>query len=305
MDNLKPMPDPVRDLIAFAEGQSRRQDKTETCPDGQDWNDLYSEVLALKTARPLELPARGVRRLTDSELSTLINAMGSGRDKYREYAIELRAMTGVGKPVLSRLAEQFDQQAVDADTLVLLLAGAGAVEVIGCECATRGAMEFSQQPIIFPQWLRALGFEDQSYSNDCAGRAMLPLVNGLSLCCWVNFTDKQEREGGPDQKLYHLHTCETDGDMDYLDILYDGDDAAECQAAIDAYLTNAEPCADCGARIVSAHSATCFLAHPPEPSHDDSVKCCPDCEKPNQFGELCAECTRDRDAREATVDREL
>jgi hypothetical protein len=30
-----------------------------------------------------------------------------------------------------------------------------------------------------------------------------------------------------------------------------------------------------------------------EPEHDDSVKCCPDCEKPNQFGELCAECARE------------
>ena len=32
-----------------------------------------------------------------------------------------------------------------------------------------------------------------------------------------------------------------------------------------------------------------------EPSHDDSVKYCPDCEKPNQFGELCADCTHERE----------
>jgi predicted amidophosphoribosyltransferase len=31
----------------------------------------------------------------------------------------------------------------------------------------------------------------------------------------------------------------------------------------------------------------------PEPSHDDSVKFCPNCEQPNQFGQLCAECERD------------
>ena len=31
-----------------------------------------------------------------------------------------------------------------------------------------------------------------------------------------------------------------------------------------------------------------------EPECDDSVLCCPDCEKPNQFGELCAECERER-----------
>ena len=33
-----------------------------------------------------------------------------------------------------------------------------------------------------------------------------------------------------------------------------------------------------------------------EPIHDDGVFCCPDCERPNQFGELCAECEREREA---------
>jgi len=31
-----------------------------------------------------------------------------------------------------------------------------------------------------------------------------------------------------------------------------------------------------------------------EPVIDDSVKYCPDCERPNQFGELCASCLEDR-----------
>jgi hypothetical protein len=30
------------------------------------------------------------------------------------------------------------------------------------------------------------------------------------------------------------------------------------------------------------------------PDIDDSVKCCPDCEGPNQFGELCVTCARER-----------
>lgn len=34
-----------------------------------------------------------------------------------------------------------------------------------------------------------------------------------------------------------------------------------------------------------------------EPSHDDSVKCCPDCERANQFGEVCADCERERQLR--------
>lgn len=31
-----------------------------------------------------------------------------------------------------------------------------------------------------------------------------------------------------------------------------------------------------------------------EPDHDDTVHCCPDCEQPNQFGELCPRCQHDR-----------
>jgi len=32
-----------------------------------------------------------------------------------------------------------------------------------------------------------------------------------------------------------------------------------------------------------------------EPDHDDTVHCCPDCERPNQFGELCPSCERERE----------
>lgn len=40
-----------------------------------------------------------------------------------------------------------------------------------------------------------------------------------------------------------------------------------------------------------------------EPKCDDTVKCCPDCETPNQFGELCGRCLQDRQA-EAQYDAE-
>jgi hypothetical protein len=33
-----------------------------------------------------------------------------------------------------------------------------------------------------------------------------------------------------------------------------------------------------------------------EPEIDDTVHCCPDCEKPNQFGELCWDCQCERQA---------
>lgn len=31
-----------------------------------------------------------------------------------------------------------------------------------------------------------------------------------------------------------------------------------------------------------------------DPDFDDTVKCCPDCERPNQFGEICPSCEHDR-----------
>lgn len=34
----------------------------------------------------------------------------------------------------------------------------------------------------------------------------------------------------------------------------------------------------------------------PEPSIDDTVHCCPNCERPNQFGELCLSCQSEIEA---------
>lgn len=39
----------------------------------------------------------------------------------------------------------------------------------------------------------------------------------------------------------------------------------------------------------------------PEPDHNDEVLCCPDCERPNQFGELCTECERERELNHDTM----
>jgi hypothetical protein len=32
-----------------------------------------------------------------------------------------------------------------------------------------------------------------------------------------------------------------------------------------------------------------------DPTYDDSVKFCPDCGRPNQFGELCSSCQQERE----------
>ncbi len=43
---------------------------------------------------------------------------------------------------------------------------------------------------------------------------------------------------------------------------------------------------------------------PSPESQDDTVHACPECERPNQFGELCAECTQERDRYESTREME-
>jgi hypothetical protein len=68
-----------------------------------------------------------------------------------------------------------------------------------------------------------------------------------------------------------------------------------------------EVCGDCGMivcrehRVLTQDSTQCRGCHDtapddePEPSHDDTVLCCPECEIPNQFGELCFRCQREID----------
>jgi hypothetical protein len=56
--------------------------------------------------------------------------------------------------------------------------------------------------------------------------------------------------------------------------------AAECNACPDVDAN----CCEC----------SCHLDLP-EPDHHDEVLCCPDCEHPNQFGELCNSCRKERD----------
>lgn len=52
-------------------------------------------------------------------------------------------------------------------------------------------------------------------------------------------------------------------------------------------------CCHCNERIPSAYAEESALGQDPNPI-DDSVKVCPDCEQPNQFGEVCSSCQHDR-----------
>lgn len=62
----------------------------------------------------------------------------------------------------------------------------------------------------------------------------------------------------------------------------------------------AAACAEIGAVIYEEADPAAECATE-EPSQDDTVHCCPECETPNQFGELCHRCQRDQD--EATTER--
>lgn len=52
-------------------------------------------------------------------------------------------------------------------------------------------------------------------------------------------------------------------------------------------------CPDCPDVDANCCECSCHLDLG-EPDHNDEVKCCPDCERPNQFGELCDSCRRDQ-----------
>lgn len=67
---------------------------------------------------------------------------------------------------------------------------------------------------------------------------------------------------------------------------YKGNTISDCDCGGPQYGTDHAP--DCR-MILDAED----IDH--ELDHGDAVRCCPECEKSNQFGELCPACTRDRD----------
>lgn len=52
-------------------------------------------------------------------------------------------------------------------------------------------------------------------------------------------------------------------------------------------------CFECGCDVREGETCDC-QCFDDDPDHDDTTHCCPDCERPNQFGELCAACARER-----------
>lgn len=97
--------------------------------------------------------------------------------------------------------------------------------------------------IEFPQFLRDLGFEDRSWHNDLCARAELTLPgysedNGYpALTCWCEHAATEDREFH-DFPLYRLEANITaaSGDPQDLNVLYEGDDPAECEKAVQNYL---------------------------------------------------------------------
>lgn len=65
--------------------------------------------------------------------------------------------------------------------------------------------------------------------------------------------------------------------------------------AVDATLTQALRNAIEALRKAQARIDSVIYADDQEPDHDDTVRCCPDCERPNQFGEICPDCQRERE----------
>jgi len=65
-----------------------------------------------------------------------------------------------------------------------------------------------------------------------------------------------------------------------------------------------EVCEHCGYEYEVSEGCLNCSFELSEPDHNDEVLCCPDCERPNQFGELCMACQRERDADQQAQDYE-
>jgi hypothetical protein len=50
-----------------------------------------------------------------------------------------------------------------------------------------------EHDMVFPEWLRSLGFEDESRQNDAYVRATKALSDNAKVCVWVNYDDRNDR----------------------------------------------------------------------------------------------------------------
>jgi hypothetical protein len=66
------------------------------------------------------------------------------------------------------------------------------------------AIRFDEHDIEFPEWLRCLGFVDESWHKDVAAQATRVLSDDTMLCVWVNYDDPEDREGVDYKFAVHL-----------------------------------------------------------------------------------------------------
>ena len=85
---------------------------------------------------------------------------------------------------------------------------------------------------------------------------------------------------------------------------------SETLLCIECGVDHSDSCLDCGGR--GFHKPTCSILlaeqqeaeeYFSEPNDDVSCGICPDCERSNQFGELCDDCRREQEVRDAEVVR--
>jgi hypothetical protein len=86
---------------------------------------------------------------------------------------------------------------------------------------------------MFPAWLQALGFRDESWHNDASGRALYALPDQVRLSVWVGEEDPEAREW-PEFR-YHVSVEFSEGNGEEI-ALYLGDDAALVTTIVRAVL---------------------------------------------------------------------
>ncbi|HEY7195488.1 MAG TPA: hypothetical protein VH439_17225 [Gemmatimonadales bacterium] len=95
---------------------------------------------------------------------------------------------------------------------------------------------FREHPAcIFPAWLQALGFRDESWRNEASGRATHDLPDACTLVVWIAEENPADREW-PEHPRYHVSLEREYGDPTKNTGLYSGDDAALVQTICAAVL---------------------------------------------------------------------
>jgi hypothetical protein len=96
---------------------------------------------------------------------------------------------------------------------------------------------FKEQPTVeFPQWMKDLGFEDESHCGHASAFTLLQLADDHAVCAWVAEVDPRNRKSSSSSRYAIWSTRWLDDPDRVEDAIYKGDSDADASAAVRAHL---------------------------------------------------------------------